>query len=81
RVCEIWQDCTEASAGPWLFDKFSAADIMFAPIATRFQTYNVQLSGRAKEYHHRILKHPLVEEWLALGMREKTVIKQFEDNM
>ncbi len=81
RVCEIWQDCTEASAGPWLFDEFSAADIMFAPMATRFQTYNVQLSGIAKEYQHRILTHPLVEEWLALGMQEKTIIKRFEDNM
>ena len=46
RVVQIWNACDGGS--PWLFGSFSGADIMFAPVATRFQTYGVHLEGRAK---------------------------------
>ena len=78
RVGEIWSGAGAFSDGPWLFGQFCAADIMFAPVAARFQTYCVTLSGPAADYHQRLLAHPLVEEWLAFGRAEPDVIEQFE---
>jgi glutathione S-transferase len=78
RVFEIWEECSDNFPGPWLLGDFCAADIMFAPIATRFQTYGVNLSGTAKVYHDQILSQPLVSEWLALGEQEEIIIEQFE---
>ena len=51
---------------------------MFAPTATRFQTYGVQLQGLAKGYIDRLLEHPLVAEWLRLGAEESDVIPTLE---
>ena len=71
--------CNERGGGsPWLFGDFSGADIMFAPIATRFQTYGVQLDGNAASYMERLLSHPLVVEWLRLGRVEPDVIPRLE---
>ncbi len=78
RVVEIWEKCLNDSNGFWLFGDLSAADITFAPIATRFQTYGVELSGIARDYQHRILTQPLVAKWLALGARERDTIEVFE---
>ena len=76
RVATICAECKGGS--PWLFGTFSGADIMFAPIATRFQTYGVELHGPAAGDITRLLEHPLVAEWLRLGREEVDVISRFE---
>jgi glutathione S-transferase len=76
RVVQIWN--ARNGGSPWLFGSFSGADIMFAPIATRFQTYGVKLEGPAKAYMDRLLEHPLVAEWLRLGQLEGDVIPVLE---
>ena len=76
RVVQIWNE--HQGGSPWLFGSFSGADIMFAPIATRFQTYGVQLEGAAESYMSRLLQHPLVGEWLRLGQQEVDVIPSLE---
>jgi len=71
--------CNERGGGsPWLFSTFSGADVMFAPIATRFQTYDVMLEGPTRDYMERLLRHPHVAEWLRLGREESDVIEFFE---
>jgi glutathione S-transferase len=76
RVEEIW--AARKGGTPWLFDSFSGADIMFAPVATRFQTYGVELNEIANSYKERLLAHPLVSEWLRLGREEKDTIPCLE---
>ncbi|HWY60517.1 MAG TPA: glutathione S-transferase family protein [Rhizomicrobium sp.] len=76
RVEEIWT--VRKGGTPWLFGAFSGADIMFAPIATRFQTYDVELSEIANVYKERLLGHPLVAEWLRLGIEETDIIPCLE---
>jgi glutathione S-transferase len=76
RVVQIWD--AQRGGTPWLFGAFGGADIMFAPIATRFQTYGVQVAGAAKIYMARLLDHPLVAEWLRLGQQEADVIEALE---
>ena len=76
RVKEIWN--TRTTGSPWLFGAFGGADIMFAPIATRFQTYGIQLEGEPGDYMGRLLEHCLVAEWLRLGEAEMDVISSLE---
>ena len=78
RVRAIWAQTGDRATGPWLFGEFCAADIMFAPVASRFQTYDVELEDKAKAYKEILLKHPLVQEWFALGSVEPEVIDRFE---
>jgi glutathione S-transferase len=76
RVAQIWSNY--GGDAHWLFGSFSGADIMFAPIATRFQTYGVHLQGPANDYMVQLLQHPLVAEWLSLGQQEVDVIEGLE---
>lgn len=74
RVATIW-----AQAGDtWLFDEYSAVDVLFSPVAARFRTYDVHLIGAANDYCQRLLSHPLAREWFALGEAETGVIEIFE---
>lgn len=79
RVSNIWNKASSLKNGEWLFGEFSAVDIFFAPVATRFQTYGVEIEGKeAANYQKRLLSHPLVNEWIKAGEKEPTVIEQFE---
>lgn len=78
RVCAIWAVADGYPEGPWLFGEFSAADIMFAPVAARFQTYAVTPRSEALPYYELLLSHPLVVEWFALGVGEPDTIQMFE---
>jgi glutathione S-transferase len=74
RIDEIWSQATK----PFLFGPFSAADAMYAPVALRFRTYAVQLSGRAQAYMDVLLGLPAMQEWIAAAAREPESIPQFE---
>lgn len=77
RVNEIWTRYP-GQDGPWLFGAFGVADIIFAPVATRFQTYGVELGGVAAAYQAQVLAQPMVAEWLAAGAAETAVIPVLE---
>jgi glutathione S-transferase len=73
RIVEIWTEARTQFAtpdGPYLFGAFSVADAMYAPIACRFQTYNVPLPPEAKSYRDTLLAHPAIQEWYAAALRE-----------
>lgn len=73
RVKELW-GCAEG----WLAGEFSGADIMFAPMAQRFRTYQIEMEGREKNYYHALLEHPLVQEWCELAWQDTSRIPKFE---
>ncbi|HEX5183000.1 MAG TPA: VOC family protein [Allosphingosinicella sp.] len=77
RVAAIWSRPSRTGSD-WLFGEFGAADIMFAPVATRFQTYGIILPQPASAYQARLLAHPLVASWLALGAAETDTIPSLE---
>lgn len=56
RIDRIWSQCREtySSAGPWLFGEFSIADCMFAPVASRFRTYGVNVSAASTALRLRL---------------------------
>jgi len=51
---------------------------MFAPVATRFQTYQIRLPEGAACYQAALLDHLLVAEWLTLGAAETDTIPILE---
>jgi glutathione S-transferase len=71
RVTQIWSDARRdyGAGGPFLFGTFTIADAMYAPVATRFQTYGIDLyaygddSGNAAAYAHAVLALPEMAEW------------------
>ena len=52
RIVSIWESCRArfGAGGELLFGSFTCADAMFAPVATRFETYAVELPPVAKRY-------------------------------
>ena len=65
RIIEIWVDCRTryGSEGDWLFGDFSVADVMFAPVALRFQTYGVGVPAPASDFMQAVLGLPSIREW------------------
>jgi glutathione S-transferase len=76
RVLALWRDCREqhGKGGPWLFGRFSIADAMFIPVASRFVTYSVPLDTVAQIYADTALEHPAVREWFAAAQQETEVM-------
>jgi glutathione S-transferase len=65
RVTEIWRDCLKRYDGPYLFGhKPTLADAMYAPVCTRFQTYDVKLDRLFADYCETILALPDMAEWI-----------------
>ena len=47
RIETIWNDCLAASGGPFLFGRNpTVADAMYAPVCTRFGSYDVKTGCR-----------------------------------
>lgn len=71
RIEAIWAEALEASGGPFLFGRgFGLADAMYAPIVTRFLTWEPELSARSRGYAEAVRAHPLVEEWYRAALAE-----------
>ena len=70
RVMAIWRDQLAQSRGPFLFGAFTIADAMFAPVATRFVTYGVELDATCRAYVDAIAALPAMRAWVADAERE-----------
>ncbi len=62
------------AGGPFLFGAFSAADAMYAPLATRLDTYSVPLDAPARSYVDAILALPAFQEWRSAAMKEAWIV-------
>jgi glutathione S-transferase len=79
RITAIWRDCLGASGGPLLFgERPTTADAMFAPICSRFLTYDVQLDPLCAAYRDAVLALPDVVEWAALAAAEPQELVELE---
>jgi glutathione S-transferase len=78
RITEIWQQCLSASGGPYLFGVRSMADAMYAPVATRFATYDVSLDAPSDGYAQRILAMPEMVEWTAAAKMEPDELEELD---
>ncbi|MDT2021103.1 glutathione S-transferase family protein [Methylocella sp. CPCC 101449] len=78
RIATIWNECLRAYGGPFLFGEFSIADAMYAPVATRFVTYDVKLDATCAGYRDRILAWPAMQEWTDAALEEPEEIEELE---
>ena len=54
------------------------ADAMYAPVVTRFRTYDVALDRQCAGYCELIMAMPEMSEWVAAAIREPDNIEEFE---
>ncbi len=83
RIQAIWRDVRRrfpdaCGDGRYLMGGFSALDAMYAPVASRFETYHVALEPSAQDYVAAVMNHPFVLEWRAAGEKEPWIIPAFE---
>lgn len=74
RIDQLWSDAIADSGGPYLFGDFSIADCMYAPVVSRFSTYQVALSDRAQSYCSTICGNSAYQAWLAAARSDFRVI-------
>jgi glutathione S-transferase len=70
RITMIWRECLDTYEGPYLFGKRCMADAMYAPVVTRFLTYDVKVDKQCAAYCERIMAMPEMIEWVKSARRE-----------
>jgi len=70
RITAIWRECLATYGGPYLFGKRTMADAMYAPVVTRFVTYDVALDRRCASYGKTIMAMPELRDWIAAAKAE-----------
>ena len=79
RLSAIWTHARAVSgAGPFLFGAFTAADVFFAPVASRIATYGLPVKGADADYVAAVLDHPSVRRWRSMGMADGHLQPQYE---
>ena len=78
RIVFLWRDCLKRYRGPFLFGRRSMADAMYAPVVTRFVTYDVQLDKTCAGYCAQIMAMPEMREWIAAAREEPDTIDELD---
>jgi glutathione S-transferase len=78
RIGTIWRECLAAYGGPYLFGKLSMADAMYAPVCTRFLTYDVRLDAVGAAYCRTIMRWPAMAQWVEEAKREPAEVEELE---
>jgi glutathione S-transferase len=79
RIVAIWRECFAAYGGPYLFGTEPClADAMFAPVVTRFLTYDVKLDEPCAAYCRTIVAMPLMQEWIAAAKTEPDELEELD---
>jgi glutathione S-transferase len=80
RILQLWAEARArfGRGGPFLFGTFCAADIIYAPVVSRFITYGVPTPGFASAYMQAVWEHDWLREWVGAAEEEDWVIEQLE---
>ena len=80
RILSLWAEARArfGKGGPFLFGSFGAADIIYAPVVSRFITYGVPVPGFAVAYMQAIWEHDWMQAWVAAAEAEEWTIEKFE---
>lgn len=80
RLEGMWSDCRRrfGSGGDFLFGDFCAADAMYAPVVSRLDTYQVQVTSETRRYMDAVLAHPAFVKWRAAALAEPWTIDHYE---
>ena len=79
RIAAIWRDCLATYGGSYLFGAaLSVADAMYAPVCTRFKTYDVKLDTECSSYCRRILALPYMQQWIEAAQHEPDELEELD---
>lgn len=79
RVIAIWRECLKTYGGPYLFGTTpTVADAMYAPVCTRFATYDVKLDPACAAYRDLILRWPPMLEWRNAAQTEPEEVEELD---
>jgi glutathione S-transferase len=80
RIDVIWSDCRArfGQGGRFLFGAFGAADAMYAPVATRIRTFELEVGPASNAYIDAVLSLPAFVEWRAAALKEPWVMRHNE---
>ena len=74
RIDALWSEARDKYGSdtdlPWLFGAFSAADVIYAPVVTRIDSYGLPVSATARAYVDAMLAHPWMAEWTVAAKSE-----------
>jgi glutathione S-transferase len=77
RICALWAECRARfgeGRGDFLFGDFTLADAFYAPVASRFVTYGVELPDTAQSYVDTVMATPALRAWADAAGQEPWVI-------
>jgi glutathione S-transferase len=80
RITAIWRDCRQhyGRGGDLLFGYFTCADAMYAPVVSRFITYDVKVDPVSKAYMDTVWSLPAMQEWVNAAKVEPYTIDELE---
>jgi glutathione S-transferase len=79
RVLAIWRECLKTYGGPYLFGAApTVADAMYAPVCTRFATYDVKLDPVCAAYRDLILRWAPMLEWRTAAQNEPEEVEELD---
>ena len=80
RILGLWAEARArfGKTGPFLFGTFGAADIIYAPVVSRFITYGVPVPGFAVAYMQAVWEHDWMQAWVGAAEAEEWAIEKFD---
>lgn len=79
RILTIWQEALQRYEGPFLLGRRpSMADAMYAPVCSRFVTYDVALDQPCAAYVRRIMALPHMAEWIRGAKAEPEELEELD---
>ncbi|WP_423143137.1 glutathione S-transferase family protein [Parablastomonas sp. CN1-191] len=80
RILTLWAEARArfGEGGPFLFGTFCAADVIYAPVVSRFITYGVPVPGFAMAYMQAVWEHEWMQAWIDAAEDEEWTLEQYE---
>ena len=80
RIEESWRQCRARFGrnGKFLFGKFGIADAMYAPVVTRFDTYDIKVSDDTRSYMDSVMNTSAFQSWHQAAMNESWIVPSDE---
>jgi glutathione S-transferase len=79
RIQAIWAECLHTYGGPFLFGAApTMADAMYAPVCTRFATYDIALEEPCADYCDAVLAMPDMIAWMDEATQEAEEVAELE---
>ena len=80
RVQSIWSETRRryGNGGDFLFGAFSIADAMYAPVASRFTSYGIEVDDGARRYIDALFALPALQAWMQDAVAEGESLAKYE---